>query len=76
MGGSADVGTIVACRGLMHANDPAHSTGKHSWRPLHKPEWLQVNKKVGIVTVTIFVQVFSCVRSIDSLPYLLCPLNS
>ena len=39
--------TSVACRGLMHSNNPLHhSTSGGKWRPLHKPQWTAVNKQV------------------------------
>lgn len=39
----------LACRGLMHSYDPVHTSvvGGNKWRPLHKPQWIGVNHKVG-----------------------------
>jgi cell cycle checkpoint protein len=34
----------VASRGVMYANTSV-TTGKHTWRPLHKPEWSDVSRK-------------------------------
>lgn len=39
----------LACRGLIHSYDPLHTSvvGGNKWRPLHKPQWIGVNRKVG-----------------------------
>ncbi|KAK2837067.1 hypothetical protein Q5P01_014279 [Channa striata] len=37
-----DYGSLVATRGLLHSNNQQVSVG---FRPLHKPNWLLVNKK-------------------------------
>ncbi|KAM9360097.1 cell cycle checkpoint protein RAD17 isoform 2-T2 [Symphorus nematophorus] len=41
-----DYGSFVATRGLLHSNSRQVSVG---FRPLHKPNWLLVNKKLSLL---------------------------
>ena len=46
-----EYGASVAGRGLMHCNSTRHrhdATSAGKWRPLHKPQWFEVSRKVRI----------------------------
>lgn len=50
-----DYGSSLATRGLLYSNSQQVSVG---FRPLHKPNWLLVNKKVrhiGAVVISLAV---------------------
>lgn len=44
-----EYGSSVATRGLLHSNS-GHVAG--GFRPLHKPNWLLVNKKVTLTRIS------------------------
>ena len=45
----SDYGSSVATRGLLHCNSAQVTVG---FRPLHKPNWLLINKKVNTLSST------------------------
>ena len=50
-----DYSACLATRGLIFANkrraDPASGGGGGGWRPLHKPQWFEAFKQVGIIHI-------------------------